>query len=80
MALIAYPEREEMKPEAREMVEVFEREHGRATLVRRMLAHFPPALKAVDGMYHPFMAEGTLGRKIKELMFVASSQVRGCFY
>ena len=80
MSLIPYPEHKDMNPEAREFVDVFEREHGRATLVRRMLAYFPPALRAIDGLYHPFMTEGTLGRKLKEILFVASSQVRDCFY
>jgi len=80
MSLIPYPEHKDMSPEARELVDVFEREHGRATLVRRILAYFPPALRAIDGLYHPFMTEGTLGRKLKEILFVASSQVRGCFY
>ena len=80
MGLIPYPEHTEMTHEARELVDVFEREHGRATLVRRMLAYFPPALRAIDGLYHPFMTEGTLGRKLKEILFVASSQVRDCFY
>lgn len=80
MALIPYPELDQLAPEIREPIEHFTREHGRPTLVRWMLAHFPPALRAIDAMYHPFMTEGTLDRKLKELLFVACSEVRGCFY
>lgn len=80
MALIPYPTKEHMDPEVREHIEVFEREHGRPTLVRLMLAHFPPALRALDAMYHPIMTQGKLDRRTKELIFVASSNMRGCFY
>ncbi len=80
MALIAYPNKEQLTPETREHIEVFEREHGRSTLVRLMAAHFPSALRAIDAMYHPFMTEGKLDRRTKELIFVASSNQRGCFY
>jgi alkylhydroperoxidase/carboxymuconolactone decarboxylase family protein YurZ len=80
MALIPYPTKEQMAPDVREHIEVFEREHGRPTLVRLMAAHFPPALRAIDAMYHPFMTEGQLDRREKELIFVASCNVRGCFY
>jgi hypothetical protein len=80
MALIPYPQKEELGIEAREPIEAFEREHGRPTLVRLMAAHFPPALRAIDAMYHPFMTQGRLERRTKELIFVASSNQRGCFY
>jgi alkylhydroperoxidase family enzyme len=80
MALIPYPNRDEMAPEVRELIEVFEREHGRPSLVRLMAAHFPPALRVINAMYHPFMTEGKLDRRTKELIFVASSHQRGCFY
>lgn len=80
MGLIPYPTKEAMTLEAREEVERFEREHGRPTLVRMMAAHYPPLLRAIDTMYHPFMTEGKLDRRTKELLFVASSHQRGCFY
>jgi len=80
MALIPYPDLDRLDPEVRELIEHFTREHGRPTLVRWMLAYFPPALRAVDAMYHPFMNEGRLGRKLKEILFVACSEVRDCFY
>lgn len=80
MALIPYPDKDKLDPEIREQIDVFEREHGRPTLVRLMAAYFPPALRAVDAMYHPFMTQGKLDRRTKELIFVASSHRRGCFY
>jgi len=79
MSLIPYPEIETLDAEARELIERFTREHGRPTLVRWMLAYFPPALRAIDAMYR-VASEGKLTRKLKELIFVASSSVRGCFY
>ncbi|HVA23899.1 MAG TPA: hypothetical protein VMW62_05845 [Chloroflexota bacterium] len=80
MALIPYPVPDELPPEARAQIEHFSQEHGRPTLVRWMLSWYPPALAAIDNMYHPFMEQGVLGRKLKELLFVASSNARGCFY
>lgn len=80
MALIPYPQLDSLAPEARAQIEHFSQEHGRPTLVRLMLAWYPPALKVIDTMYHPFMTEGRLPRKLKELLFVASSNARGCFY
>jgi len=80
MALISYPNKEQLDAGTREHIAVFEREHGRPTLVRLMAAHYPPALRAIDAMYHPFMTQGKLDRRTKELVFVASSNQRGCFY
>jgi alkylhydroperoxidase family enzyme len=80
MALIPYPEPARLDPETRAAVDAFESEHGRPSLVRRMLAHYPPALAAIDRMYHPFMEQGQLDRRTKELVFVTASAARGCFY
>lgn len=80
MALIDYPTKEQMTPAVREEIEVFEREHGRPTLVRLMAAHFPPLLATIDTMYHGVMTHGKLDRQTKELMFVAASNARGCYY
>jgi len=80
MALIPYPETEQLAPDLRELIERFSREHGRPTLARWILAWFPPALRALNAMYHPFLSEGKLDRRIKELMFAACCDVRACFY
>lgn len=80
MALISYPEKDQLDPEMRERIEAFERKNGRPTMVRLMTAHFPPAQRAIDAMYQPFMTQGKLDRQTKELIYVASSNMRGCFY
>lgn len=80
MALIPYPEMDQLDPEVRGPIEAFSKEHGRPTLVRWMLAWFPPALKGIDTLYHPMMTSGKLPRQLKELIFVAASNERGCHY
>lgn len=80
MALIPYPDVEQLPPEVRAQIEHFTQEHGRPSLVRLMLAWFPAALQAIDAQYHPIMETGRLPRRLKELLFVASSNRRGCFY
>jgi len=80
MALIPYPELETIPTEVREHIEHFARDHGRPTLLRWMLAWSPPASAAVDALYHPVFTTGKLERRLKELLFVAASEQRGCFY
>ena len=80
MALIPYPDPDELSPDVRASIEHFTQEHGRPTLVRQMLAWFPPALRGIDGLYHPMMTEGRLTRKLKELLFVAASDEHECRY
>ncbi len=80
MALIPYPGQDELTPADRERIDAFERERGRLSLLRRMLAHYSPALGALDTMYRSIMTQGKLDHATKELIFVASSSQRGCFY
>ncbi len=80
MALIPYPDPDEMDPAVRKDIDHFAKEHGRPTLVRMMLAWFPAALRGMDELYHPMMTTGKLPRRLKELLFVAASNQRGCFY
>lgn len=80
MVLIPYARKEQLDPETRKYIESFEREHGRPNPLRLMTAHYPPALRAIDAMYRPFMTEGKLDRRTKELIFVAGSEQRSCFY
>ena len=80
MALIPYPELDAIPAEVREHIEHFARDHGRPTLLRWMLGWSPPASAAVDALYHPVFTSGKLERRLKELLFVAASEQRGCFY
>lgn len=80
MALVPYLKTHQLEGEHREYAETFEKRFGRLPWLRLMGGHFPPFLDAVDAMYPSFMANGDLDRNTKELMFVASSEVRGCQY
>lgn len=80
MALIPYPEMDQMSEETRLHFERFSSEHGRPSLLRWMLGWSPLASKAMDDLYHPVFATGMLGRRLKELLFVAASEQRRCFY
>ncbi len=80
MALIPYPDLAELDEDVRTAVADFEQAHGRPSLLRRMLAWFPPALGAADHLYKPCFEQGHLSRELKELLFVVSSHERGCSY
>lgn len=80
MALIPYPELDDLTDDLRDYFERFSLEHGRPSLLRLMMAWSPPASRAMDGLYHPIFATGKLDRRLKELLFVAASQERRCFY
>lgn len=80
MALIPYPEMEELPEETRQHFERFSAEHGRPSLLRWMLAWSAPASEAMENLYHPIFASGKLDRRLKELLFVAASEQRRCFY
>ncbi len=80
MALVPYLTTSQLPGRHREYAEAFEKRFGRLPFLRLMGGHFPPFLDAVDAMYPRFMTEGALDRETKELMFVASSDVRGCQY
>ena len=80
MALVPYPELESLPDDIRGHIEHFAADHGRPTLLRWMLAWSPPASAAVDALYHPVFTTGKLERRLKELLFVAASEQRKCFY
>lgn len=80
MALLPYPDREDLADDVRQVINHFEAEHGRPSLLRLMLAQFPAGLGALDGLYHPVMENGNLPRRLKEMLFVVSAHTRGCFY
>jgi len=80
LALLAYPEIASLPPDVRDRIQHFEGEHGRPSLLRRMLAQWPTALAALDSLYHPVMENGKLPRRFKEMLFVVSAHARGCLY
>jgi uncharacterized peroxidase-related enzyme len=80
MALLPYPEMEEVSEEVRRHFERFTAEHGRPSLLRWMLGWSPAASEAMEGLYHPIFGTGRLDRRLKELLFVAASEQRQCFY
>lgn len=78
MALVPYLGKEDMNERNRAVAEEFERRHCRPPWLRMLGAHFPPFLDATDAMYPNFMKYGSLDHATKELVFVASSDARGC--
>lgn len=78
MALVPYLSKDEMTEKNRAVAEKFEKKHGRPPWLRMLGAHFQPFLDAVDAMYPHFMEHGLIDRETKELMFIASSEVRAC--
>ncbi|MEM7271466.1 MAG: carboxymuconolactone decarboxylase family protein [Actinomycetota bacterium] len=76
MALIPYPEADSIDPESQAAIDKFANDHGRPTLLRQLLAWSPPALEAMDDLYHPVFLEGLMTRDFKEMLFVAASQAR----
>lgn len=78
MALVRYLTKDDMNEKNRAYAEKFERLHGRPPWLRLLGAHFPPFLDAVDAMYPKFMEAGSFDKATKELIFVASSEARGC--
>ena len=80
MALLPYPAMDEVSADVRRHFERFTAEHGRPSLLRWMLGWSPAASEAMEGLYHPIFATGRLDRRLKELLFVAASEQRQCFY
>jgi len=80
MALLPYPEMDELSDDVRRYFQRFSSEHGRPSLLRWMLGWSPAASEAMEGLYHPIFASGKLDRRLKELLFVAASEQRRCFY
>lgn len=80
MALIPYPEAGSIDPESQAAIDNFAKDHGRPTLLRQLLAWSPPALEAMDDLYHPVFLGGSMTRDYKEMLFVAASQARECPY
>ena len=80
MALIPFPELEKLEPEGQRLIDAFVKEHGRPSPLYAMMAHFAPALRATSSGYNLVMTKGKFSRQFKELLFVAASDVRNCFY
>ncbi|WP_420437987.1 carboxymuconolactone decarboxylase family protein [Candidatus Poriferisodalis sp.] len=80
MALIPYPDADSIDAEAQAAIDSFAKDHGRPTLLRQILAWSPPALEAMEDLYHPIFLGGVLSREFKEMLFVAASQARECPY
>jgi uncharacterized peroxidase-related enzyme len=80
MALIPYPAADSIDPESQAAIDKFAEDHGRPTLLRQLLAWSPPALEAMDDLYHPVFLGGEMTREFKEMLFVAASEARQCPY
>jgi uncharacterized peroxidase-related enzyme len=71
---------DDLPGDVRRHFEQFASDHGRPSLLRWMLGWSPAASEAMEGLYHPIFTSGRLDRRLKELLFVAASEQRRCFY
>ncbi len=67
MALLPYPDLDELEPEARKVIDQLSAEHGRPTPLYSLMGHFPPLLTVPASAYISMMTKGKLGRKFNEL-------------
>ena len=78
--MIPFPDLEDLEPEDQRLIDTFVKKHGRPSPLYVMMAHFAPALRASFSGYNLVMTKGTFSRQFKELLFVAASDARNCFY
>jgi uncharacterized peroxidase-related enzyme len=72
-------EKDQASPEARVIYEAIERQGGRASNFIKILGHVPAILKAFNALNEAVFAEGALPAKLKELAFLRTSLLNGCY-
>ncbi len=80
MARISRLEPSQVDPQAREIFDAFLKERGNIPNMFRTVAHRPLLLKTVISHFKAVMGSGTLGPKLKEVLFVRVSQINHCEY
>jgi uncharacterized protein YciW len=67
----------ELAPETRAQLDAFAGAHSHLGAVRRIFAHFPAALAALDNQYELIIGRGALDRWVREAVFATCSAARG---
>ena len=80
MPRISKLEPSQVDDQVRTIFEAFLKERGNIPNMFRTVAHRPPILKSMIDHFKNVMGTGTLGPKLKELLFVRVSQINHCDY
>ncbi len=80
MARITRLEPSQVDDQVREIFDAFMKERGNIPNMFRTVAHRPHILKSMIAHFKSVMGTGTLGPKLKELLFVRVSQMNHCDY
>jgi alkylhydroperoxidase family enzyme len=72
--------RSEVSPEVGEIYDRFMKVRGNIPNMMRTVAHRPELLKTMNDHFRAVMETGTVPVKLKELLFVRTSQINGCEY
>jgi len=73
-------EKSQVDPESQELFEHFQRERGNVPNMFRTAAHRPEIMRTMVAHFRAVMETGTLGKKLKELVIVRTSQINDCLY
>ncbi|HSK45506.1 MAG TPA: carboxymuconolactone decarboxylase family protein [Candidatus Binatia bacterium] len=80
MPRISRIDRAAAPPEVAEVYDHFMKVRGNIPNMFRTVAHRPAILKSMIDHFKNVMGTGTLGPKLKELLFVRVSQINHCEY
>ncbi len=80
MPRISRLEKSQVDSETAAIYEAFFKERGNVPNMFRTVAHRPLILKTMIAHFKAIMGSGTLGPKLKELLFVRVSQMNDCEY
>ena len=73
-------EKSQVDPESRELFDHFQRERGNIPNMFRTAAHRPEIMRTLVAHFRAVMETGTVGKKLKELVIVRTSQINDCQY
>ena len=80
MARISKLEPAQVDDQVQKIFEAFLKERGNIPNMFRTVAHRPAILKTMIDHFKNVMGTGTVGLKLKELLFVRVSQLNHCDY
>lgn len=80
MARISRLDRSQVSPETGEIFDHFLKVRGNIPNMFRTVAHRPELLRTMIQHFRAVMETGTVPAKLKELLFVRTSQINHCEY
>lgn len=80
MPRISRLDRSQVSPEVGEIYDHFMKVRGNIPNMMRTVAHRPELLKTMNDHFRAVMETGTVPVKLKELLFVRTSQINACKY